>query len=172
MKAKVVVSSCLNGIPVRYDGAEKGHEWVISELPKLVDIITVCPEVEAGLSVPRPRVQLVQVDHSLQALGVEDDQLNVTRQLQAFSETQRKLLADADGYIFKSGSPSCGVYDTPVFDAQKQELGKASGLHAQWVQQQFPELPVIDEIKLSVNEHKAAFMAAVSAHFEKRREQG
>ena len=52
---KVLVSACLLGQPVRYDGQSKGivSDW-LSELGAEGRALAFCPEVAGGLSTPRP----------------------------------------------------------------------------------------------------------------------
>jgi len=52
---KVVVSSCLLGAPVRYDGRDKKSGHPI--LQRWLDegrVVSVCPEMLGGLGTPRP----------------------------------------------------------------------------------------------------------------------
>lgn len=48
----VLVSACLLGLPVRYDGRDKGRKGF---LPEDVIPVAVCPEVFGGLPTPRPQ---------------------------------------------------------------------------------------------------------------------
>ena len=57
-KPPIGVSRCLLGDAVRYDGESKANDTVIEQLGDLFELVPVCPEVEAGLTVPRPPVQL------------------------------------------------------------------------------------------------------------------
>ena len=56
---RVGVSACLLGQPVRYDGGHKLDRWIVQELGRFVTFVPVCPEVEAGLGVPREAMRLV-----------------------------------------------------------------------------------------------------------------
>ncbi|NLB21429.1 MAG: DUF523 domain-containing protein, partial [Clostridium sp.] len=47
-KERILVSSCLLGEPVRYDGKSQGKEEII-RLKKLFELIPFCPEVAGGL---------------------------------------------------------------------------------------------------------------------------
>ena len=51
-KAKLLISECLCGVSCRYDGKDN----LIEQLPLLkdtFDLVTVCPEVLGGLTIPR-----------------------------------------------------------------------------------------------------------------------
>ena len=54
------VSSCLLGNPVRFDGGHKHDRFVTDGLGAFVEWVSVCPELEAGLGVPRPAMRLVE----------------------------------------------------------------------------------------------------------------
>ena len=57
---RVLVSACLLGRPVRYDGSGKlfGHP-VLTRWEREGRIVALCPEVAAGLSTPRPPAEIV-----------------------------------------------------------------------------------------------------------------
>lgn len=106
---KVVVSSCLLGSPVRYDGGDKKSQHPLLERWAAEGrIVSVCPEMLGGLGTPRPPAELVN-DRVVTNQGKD-----VT---DAFTRGAEAALAQADGVriaILKEGSPSCGssyVYD-------------------------------------------------------------
>lgn len=108
-KHKILVSACLLGEPCRYDG---GHSREMSLLAKLSDheIVAICPEVEGGLSTPRPPAEIVG-ERVLRENG-ED----VTEAFVKGAERVLKLAREnnVSQAILKSRSPSCGcgqVYD-------------------------------------------------------------
>ena len=49
---RIGVSSCLLGQRVRWDGGHKRDAFVCEELAPYFEWVSVCPEVELGLSVP------------------------------------------------------------------------------------------------------------------------
>ena len=57
-KPLVGISQCLLGDAVRYDGQSKANKIVLEKLSDLFEFIPICPEVEAGLGIPRPPIQL------------------------------------------------------------------------------------------------------------------
>jgi uncharacterized protein YbbK (DUF523 family) len=58
-KPRVVISRCIEFEPVRYNGQIISSEFVKGLLPH-IEAITVCPEVDIGLSVPRDTLRLVK----------------------------------------------------------------------------------------------------------------
>lgn len=55
----VIVSACLLGTPCRYDGASKPAEWLQKWHGKVL-WLPVCPELLAGMGVPRPPIEHVR----------------------------------------------------------------------------------------------------------------
>ena len=63
MMPSVMVSRCLMGHSVRYDGGHKAHARV-QALHRLGWVTSQpCPEVEAGLPVPRAPIDLIEINH-------------------------------------------------------------------------------------------------------------
>ena len=162
MKPVVIVSACLLGQPVRYDGGDKSNSLIRSLLPEHFDIFPLCPEAEAGLGIPRPPVQLVRnPDGMVEVLGVEQE-LDVTGALRDFSHRSiAKLVGRIDGAVLKSRSPSCGLGTTPVFDEARNEVATDSGVFTQTLLLHMPRLPVIDEEQFSDERLRDAFIRSV-----------
>ncbi|MBI5776275.1 MAG: DUF523 domain-containing protein [Nitrospirae bacterium] len=58
VKLRIGISQCLLGDPVRYDGGHKRDALLADTLSRQVEWVPVCPEVEAGLGVPREPMRL------------------------------------------------------------------------------------------------------------------
>ncbi len=162
-RPRVLVSRCLLGDRVRYDGGDRRHDAVCGVLSELFEWVPVCPEVEVGLGVPRPPIQLVLRQGELLARGVEDPGLEVGEALRRHAASCAERLGDICGCIFKSRSPSCGPGDTPLFDADGQAQGVTSGLFAASLRERFPELPMISETQLDDPGGREAFVQRVFA---------
>ncbi|MDZ4261768.1 MAG: DUF523 domain-containing protein, partial [Pseudomonadota bacterium] len=52
MKAKLGVSGCLLGQPVRFDGGHKHAPLVTQTLGQFFDFVPFCPEMAIGLGAP------------------------------------------------------------------------------------------------------------------------
>lgn len=170
-RAPVAISACLAGQPVRYDGTDKRFVG-IEALSEILELIPICPEVGAGLPVPRPPVQLVSSDGSQRALGRDDPSLDVTAALQHYAEhsAQRFLQQPVSlcGYIWKSRSPSCGLASTPLFDAHSRQIGIVSGIQANHFQRHLPWLHCVDENDLIDSKTIAAFALICRVVFDLR----
>ena len=77
-KPLVGVSQCLLGDAVRYDGQSKGNKIVLEKLSNLFELVPVCPEVEAGLGIPRPPVQLTGSINKPKLTGRDNSSVDVT----------------------------------------------------------------------------------------------
>lgn len=152
----IAVSACLLGEKVRYDGKDKNQSQDIQLIKQYCHVQAICPEVAAGLGVPRPAVQLMQSAKGIQALGVKQKHINVTEGL----KQQARLLTaiKAHGFVLKSRSPSCGIDSTPIFNHQGQQQQLGSGIIA-WQLQQDGRL-LIDEIQLQNKAYSRAFIHA------------
>jgi uncharacterized protein YbbK (DUF523 family) len=56
---RIGISACLMGAPVRFDGSHKRDRFLAQTLDEHVDWVQVCPEVGAGMGVPRPTLRLI-----------------------------------------------------------------------------------------------------------------
>lgn len=160
------ISSCLLGERVRYDGVDKQDSMIAEHLSQYFDWYPLCPEVGAGLGVPRPPIQLVGNAQHPQAIGVHDPGLDVTAALDEFAEKIIPQLQKLSGYIFKNRSPSCGLIDVPLFNASGALAQTTHGLFAAAVCHAFPRLPVIDERQLRDGNIRKRFIEQVHACFE------
>lgn len=102
---KVLISQCLIGENVRYDG---GNCLVtqLNELKEKYDLVPVCPELLAGLGVPREPIERVG-DEIITKSGVE-----ITSSFIPVFETIEKMIEEnkIEMAIMKENSPSCGVH--------------------------------------------------------------
>ncbi len=145
----VGVSRCLLGDAVRYDGKSKANQIVLEELSQCFKLIPVCPEVEAGLSIPRPPVQLTGSIENPKLTGRDDPSIDVTTLMQDYCNTKPAELKYLKGFIFKSHSPSCGLNSTPVFKNGECITETGRGIFAKKLCEAYPDLAVIEDNKLT-----------------------
>lgn len=137
---KVVASSCLLGFKTRYDGRDKKHDF--GGIPADVEYLPFCPEVEAGLGVPREPIELVRMDDgSIHVLGRQTRE-DFTDRIEACCRAKvAELKRDGvDCFVLKSNSPSCGL-ESPLHDACGNVVGTAPGVWARIVATEFPGVP-------------------------------
>ena len=145
-RPKVVLSRCLRGDNVRYNG-ELLEDSVFLELKPYMDIITVCPEVQMGMPVPRPPIQIHQAEKPILFQPSTSTDLSY-----AMAKLCDELsYEEIDGFLLKARSPSCGVIDTPHYEAppsQEQKPGKSEpgqGLFTYIVSEKYPKIVFCDE---------------------------
>jgi len=143
----VGISSCLLGQEVRYDGGHKYHSYIERTLGQYFQFRPFCPEMAAGLGVPRPAVQLRETELGRRCVGVKNPQWDVTEQLQQTANQQADWLSDLCGYILKKDSPSCGMERVKVY-VNEIPARIGTGVFADYLQQNFPALPVEEEGRL------------------------
>lgn len=111
---KILVSACLLGAPVRFDGrSKKSHHPVLERWLEEGRVISVCPEMLGGLGTPRPPAEIVN-DGTRRVLTPDGTDVTeaFVRGAEAVADAGREHSAMVA--ILKSGSPSCGtsfVYD-------------------------------------------------------------
>lgn len=157
------MSSCLAGLPVRYNGGDKRHTFVVETLAAVGRLVVVCPEVELGLGTPRKALQLVRTRADLRMLMADGS--DWTETMRAFARERVEALAveDLDGYVLKARSPSCGVSDVPVRD-EAGHVTYEHGLFATALVGRWPDLPVTTEVGLADPDASAHFLARVFAY--------
>lgn len=147
--ARVLVSRCLLGEAVRYDGRAK-HQPVLDALAEQWALVPFCPELAAGLGVPRPAMDLVG---AVGAVRVMDRAAGVdlTAPIHAAVAAFVTASAPIDGAILKAGSPSCGVGSArryaQIGDAAPVE--RVDGLFAAALRGLDPAPALIDEAALA-----------------------
>lgn len=145
---RVGVSACLLGAPVRFDGGHKRDSFVDGTLRGWFEFVPVCPETAIGLGTPRQPIRLVAEGGGVRARGTRDAALDVTAHLQAYGREVAGRSDDLCGFIFKKGSPSCGMQRVRVYDSHGIPNAGGSGLFAAELMRARPLLPVEEEGRL------------------------
>ena len=107
---KLLVSACLLGEPVRYDGNSKSvlseeHKAWLDSLKSEKKLVVVCPEVAGGLPTPRPAAE-IQDDGRV----INIHQQEVTAEFNAGANQALRLCLEHNigVALLKARSPSCG----------------------------------------------------------------
>jgi len=156
VKPVVVVSKCLGFANCRYNGLTISSHTV-DKLKPHVDFRPVCPEVEIGLGIPRDPIRVVKEANELRLLQPATGN-DVTDKMTEFVESFLGTVEDADGFILKSHSPSCGIKDVKIYTGmEKRSSGvRGSGFFGGAVIDKFPNLPIEDGCRLTnfrIREH-------------------
>jgi len=153
-RPRVALSACLAGHDVRYDGIRKTQPMLQQTLGEHVDWCPVCPEVAAGMGVPRPPVQLQHKGNQICVVEVAAPHRDVSAQLRDGVTTSTNLLQQhkPDAIVLKARSPSCGLGNTPLIDSRTQTAGLTDGLFAAACRQNFSQALLIDEAQLQTQQ--------------------
>jgi len=168
LKPRVLLSACLAGDRVRYNGRLIRNSFA-RRLAEHAEVLKICPEVELGLGVPRGRVILYREGEKLK-LYQPSTGLSLTREMLDLAESFLGSVGEIDGALLKSRSPSCGlskvkIYRDP-FGRRFRSLGK--GIFALEVLRRFPGLPAEDEDRLRKRERRERFLLLLFALAELR----
>jgi len=164
-KLKIGISSCLLGSAVRYDGGHKRDQVLLDTLGLSVEWVPICPEVGAGLPVPREPMQLVGT-LPLPRLVTITTRIDHTEQLKRWVEQALATLGEQHlcGFVFKARSPSCAVRDAEVVGQDGRPIGRGAGLFAVAVIRRFPGLPVEAEGELQDPDNRRRFLERAAAY--------
>jgi len=110
MPKSILISACLLGEKVRYDGKHLLLEDnIIKQWRKLGVLTSICPEVSGGLTIPRPPAEIQNLPHkSIKVLNILNH--DVTDQFLAGAKIALKTCQQQNirMAILTEGSPSCG----------------------------------------------------------------
>lgn len=150
-RPKVLVSACLLGESVRYDGGDKRQTLFQQHLAPWLDLCGHCPEMAAGMGVPRAPVQLVE-DSGIRVREVSRPEREFTSEL---TDAASAFITKDEGWvaaILKARSPSCGSESTPIHSTVGETLRLGDGVFSGVLKKRFPELSVVDETWLASRE--------------------
>tara|TARA_B100000683_G_scaffold89686_1_gene88611 strand:+ start:5637 stop:6644 length:1008 start_codon:yes stop_codon:yes gene_type:complete len=165
----IMVSACVLGHEVRFDGGHKKQNYVVNRLSQVVNLVPFCPEAESGLGIPRESIRLVGGPEGLQAIGNRSE-IDHTPALQRWSEAfiQSTDPNTINGVILKKGSPSCGLKRVRIYPSTAQGAipkRDASGLFAQAFTEAFPFMPVSEEGWLNDTNLRESFLIQIFTDF-------
>ena len=143
------ISRCLLGDDVRFDGGHKHDSFLTDVLGRYVEWVPVCPEVEAGLGIPREPMRLVAAPDALRLVTIKSGR-DCTEALQKLSVSRIPLLKQLDlsGFVFKKDSPSCGIHRVRIYNEHGMPSRNGVGVFARAFIEQFPLIPVEEEGRL------------------------
>ena len=156
MSPKVLVSRCLLGHRVRYDGGASGPYALLAQWQAEGRVIALCPEVAGGLPTPRaaaeiPGGQGVEVLAGKAAVitteGEDVTEACVSGARQALALVERHGIRIA---ILKANSPSCGnrlTYDGSFRGVKVEGQGVTAALLTRAGVQVFSELELEEAAK-------------------------
>ncbi len=135
---KILISACLLGNPVRYDGTDLFLDHPL--IKKWLDqerLITICPEVEGGMSVPRAPAEIINGDGKSvlggksRVMDIEGEDVTNSFIKGALKTLKMALDNDCVAAILTEHSPSCGsnrVYDGSFTKTKRDGVGVTTSM--------------------------------------------
>lgn len=113
LREKILISSCLLGNKVRYDGKSKAipHPQIATWLQQQ-RLVVFCPEVAGGLAVPRPKAE-IKAGQVVTESGDDVSEAFTDGAAQALALCQQHRIRFA---LLKDYSPSCG--STAIYNGE------------------------------------------------------
>ena len=106
---KILISACLVGDKVKYDG-KSNYNPLIKELLEYFELVPFCPEVEGGLKTPRSPAEI----KGEQVINMDGQDVTIAYEKGAELAFNICLFLKIKKVILKETSPSCGskqIYD-------------------------------------------------------------
>lgn len=143
------------GFKVRYNGSDKAKVTdKLSQLQQEKRLVVHCPELAAGLTIPRPPAEIMSGDGNEVMRGrariIENSGRDVTEhyQLAAWLALRAAQESGCRAALLTDGSPTCGsqnIYDGSFNNIRKSGMGVAASLLARhgiavFSEEQLPEL--------------------------------
>ncbi len=130
-KIKIGISACMYGCKFRYNAKGWNQLEYLGRDASSYVWYPVCPEVQAGLGVPREAIRITGESGSSVWEGsgkvISSSGKNLTHALTESCKNalESLLKAEVSVFIYMEGSPSCGVYRTTL---KNNRLGKPPGV--------------------------------------------
>lgn len=138
MKNKILVSACLMGFKVRYNGTEKARlNTVLEQWQQEQRLVIHCPELTAGLPTPRASAEILEADgyqvmqNSAKVIENTGNDVTAHYQLAAWLALRTALDSNCIVALLTDKSPTCGsqyIYDGNFSGVTKQGEGVATTL--------------------------------------------
>ena len=122
---KVLVSACLLGENCKYNGGNN-YNTAVAEFVKGKEVLTICPEIMAGMGCPRTPIEIVD------GVLMDRDGNNVDVAMREAVEKAMEMIRkeEIQCAVLQSRSPTCGV--NQIYDGSfSGKLIKGSGVFVQ-----------------------------------------
>jgi len=168
-KITLGISSCLLGNEVRHDGGHKRNIYATTTLSEYFTFRAFCPEMAIGLGVPRPTIRLTRTADGIRLTGSDNPDLDITDNMNNWSESAINGMQDLSGFILKNNSPSCGMERVRVYDRNGVPARDGIGLFANSLMHAMPWLPVEEEGRLNDHTLRENFIERVFVYYRWQR---
>jgi uncharacterized protein YbgA (DUF1722 family)/uncharacterized protein YbbK (DUF523 family) len=171
-KPNIFISKCLGFDNCRYNGQMINDDFV-ENLKPFVNIINSCPEMAIGLKVPRDPIRVVSENNEFKLYQPKTEK-EFTKEMNDFADSYLNSLNYIDGFLLKSGSPSCGYKNVKIYNGTSKVTGsmKGAGIFGGKIKKLFPYSPVEDEGRLHNYRIRDNFLTRIfiNADFRKVKE--
>jgi uncharacterized protein YbgA (DUF1722 family)/uncharacterized protein YbbK (DUF523 family) len=160
------ISACLLGQEVRWDGGHKRDPFLNDTLGPFVEWVSVCPEVEIGLGIPRETLRLVGKSAAPRLVAPKSGR-DLTAEMERYARAKVHELAalGLSGFVLKKDSPSCGMERVRVYEReQARGVRRGTGIFARALRERFPLLPVEEEGRLHDPTLRENFVTRIFAY--------
>ncbi len=161
MRPRIGVSACLLGEEVRWNKGHKRLRTLTDELGPFVEWVPICPEMEIGLGVPRPRIHLEKGPDGTELVG--KDGVDHAPAMEDWSDQWLGAVGELHGFVLKSRSPSCGPIVNIV--AGDKSAGQRPGIFAAKLHAAMPLVPSIDDGRIRDPHLREHFLDQVMGRF-------
>ncbi len=164
---RIGISSCVVGGKVRFDGGQAKMPTFLKSIANDIEFVPFCPEVAAGMSVPRETVRLIGFENAqgetqqVRMVGNKSAS-DYTEALTSISKSYIESLKTQklSGYIVKSKSPSCGMQSAKLYDEAGNLIKKTEGIFTRILLEEMM-IPVIEAEMLNSPEMADRFLLRV-----------
>ena len=166
MPVRVGISACLLGGEVRFDGGHKRDRYMTDVLGENVTWLPVCPELEVGMGIPRPVIQLRDGQIGERVVERESGE-DWTDRMRDYADARTSELSGIglDGFVLKKDSPSCGMARVRVYGSPSGMPSKGGvGHFAQALNRGARDLPIEEEGRLRDSILRERFIEAIFSH--------
>ena len=166
---RIGLSACLRGDEVRFNGGHSRQRYLTDTLGQFFEFVTACPEVEAGMGVPRPTVRLASIGDRIRVVDPKND-VDWTAAMEDHAIGRVAMVDDYElsGFILKSKSPSCGVFRVKVYQENGMPTYDGRGVFTNELLRRYPRLPVEEEGRLNDPALRENFVERVFAYHRLR----
>ncbi|MBS3813281.1 DUF523 and DUF1722 domain-containing protein [Candidatus Bipolaricaulota bacterium] len=160
---RVILSKCIEHDHCRYNGGIVSSR-VVKTLEPYVEYVTVCPEVEIGLGVPRDSLRLVQKGSGPRLIQSQNKK-DYTEKMEDFADGFLAGLQGVDGAVLKNRSPSCGTKDVRIYAVTDNSpvVDKGPGAFGAKVKEKLGGKPIENEGRLRSHKIREKFYTSLFA---------
>lgn len=161
---RLLVSACLLGLPVRFDGRSQANQELMGLLRGL-EAVSICPEQLGGLPTPRPAASIIGppgadghdvIHHRAWVINSRGEDLSPAFLKGAGEAVNLADRLEPAAILLRSESPSCGPRTRTDAEGQVRPRGVAAALleEAGWIIIEVAGEGVSDQVRRFLEELK------------------